>query len=282
MFIVSLFFCAEDAVERSAEWLTDTFNNMVACTEDALEESKANPKKIVNIIQRKDKNFTYVSGEFFDSLRTAVDILDLFYELDKYWDPLNYFLLERLLLRPATKRLFAKDLTDVYDDLYQRMLHYKKEIEYFRKHTEVKVYCSRVLKPKPEDVPPGFKKLVKERDLETLEDVELFRQEVAYEYKLFDCLVFLKKIVCGSLILTFWIPSQATLSGMILGVGDDEGSSVDPIIIRDGAQVTTTYYYSNGFEVSAVKVEWCPLDDPQEQVSEGAQQEQSGTGEKMT
>ena len=46
----------------------------------------------------------------------------------------------------------------------------------------------------------------------------------------------------GSVILTFWIPKCATVSGLELdisesGGGNNEGSSVDPIIIRDGVQV---------------------------------------------
>ena len=211
---------------------------MVDRTENALKGKDV--KKIVNIIHRQDEQFSYVPRDFFDPLRKLPDVSDLIFELDKYWDYLNYFLLERLLLRQATRRLFADDR--VYDELHQCMQQYKKHMEYFRKHTDVKVFCSSVIKQKENgQIPEGFKEHVLTRDLKTLEDVEKFRLELAAEYKLVDCLVFLKKIETGSVILTFWIPRCATVSGVELALddsgGSNEGSSVDPIVIRDGVQV---------------------------------------------
>ena len=86
------------------------------------------------------------------------------------------------------------------------------------------------------------------KDFKTLEEVEIFRQELAAEYKLVDFLVFLKKIEKSSIILTFWIPKCATVSGLELDVsesggGNNEGSSVDPIIIRDGVQVVILTFW---------------------------------------
>ena len=221
-----------------AKWLNDTFIDMVDRTENALKGKDV--KKIVNIIHRHDEQFSYVPRDFFDSLRKLPDVSDLIFELDNYWDYLNYFLLERLLLRQATRRLIADDR--VYDELHQCMQQYKKHMEYFRKHTDVKVYCSSVIKQKEnQQIPEGFKEHVLTRELKTLEDVEKFRLELAAEYKLVDCLVFLKKIETGSVILTFWIPKCASVSGVELALddsgGSNEGSLVDPILIRDGVQV---------------------------------------------
>ena len=221
------------------------FYNIVGETENALKDSNAKPKDVVNIIHRHDAHFSYVAPrEFFRELRKAQDMTDLFFELGEYWDPLNYFLLERLLLRPTTKNLFASHLMHVYDHLRECMVNYTKDMEFFRKHTDVNVYCSCVLKAKrPQQVPPGFRELVKKKDFKTLEDVERFRQELAADHKLVDFLVFLKKIETGSVILTFWIPKSPTFSGSVeletseFGGGDSEGSSVDPFIIRDGVKV---------------------------------------------
>ncbi|CAI8035374.1 Ankyrin-3 [Geodia barretti] len=235
-------FLSDGAVERIAKQLTETFNYMVGETQKALEDSNADPRKVVNVIHRHDAHFSYVPGGFFRSLREAKDVTDLFFELDEYWDPFNYFLLERLL-RPATRDLFASHLMHVYDTLRECMDKYKKEMEYFRKHTDVTVYCSCVLKGRrSSEVPSTYKELVVKKDFKTLEDVEIFRQELAAQYKLVDFLVFLKKIEKGSVILTFWIPKCATVSGLELdlsesGGGNNGGSSVDPIIIRDGVQV---------------------------------------------
>jgi hypothetical protein len=251
---------SSDEVAKIAEELTTEFNDMVTCAEKALQDSQAKPRAIVNILRRHDAHFSYVPREFFSSLRQAPDVTELFFMLDDYWDPLNYFLLERLVLLPATRGLFADHLRYIYDGLKERMQKYKENMEYFRKHTDVEVYCSSVLlhKRNPQ-IPAGFKELVETRDLKTLEDVEKFRQEVAYEHKLFDCLVFLKKIICGSVVLTFWIPAGATPSGLPVteAFGDDsEGSSVDPIIITD----------------DRVQVEWFPTEDqppPQKKLKEG-------------
>ncbi|CAI8024858.1 Putative ankyrin repeat protein L93 [Geodia barretti] len=238
----------------------------------ALEDSNADPRKVVNVIHRHDAHFSYVPGGFFRSLREAKDVTDLFFELDEYWDPFNYFLLERLFLRPATRDLFAGHLKHVYDNLRECMVNYKKDIEYFRKHTDVTVYCSCVLKGKrSSEVPSTFRELVEKKDFKTLEDVEIFRQELAAQYKLVDFLVFLKKIEKGSVILTFWIPKCATVSGLELDVsesdgGNNEGSSVDPIIIRD-----------------RVQVEWSPQSDepptprePLKEESQGPTQQEAG------
>ena len=224
-----------------ADQLNETFNNIVAEIQKALKDSNADPREVVNILHRKDAQFTYVPGDFFRSLRKLPDVIELFFELDEYWDYLNYFLLERLFLQPDTKDLLADHLKHVYDSLKECMLRYKESMEYFRKHTDVRVYCSLVIKRRARSVPPGFKELVKKRNFKTLEDVEQFRQELAEEYKLFECLVFLKKIESGSVILTFWIPSCATEAGIELEPGEpgggNEGSSVDPVIIKDGVQV---------------------------------------------
>lgn len=223
-------------VEERASYLNSTFNAMVTDAQDALDDSRANPRRIVNILHRHDAHFTYVPHDFFDSLTAAADILDLFYKLDKYWDHFNYHLLERLILQPSTERLFAHNFKGVYHNLKDRMIAYKKEMEYFRKHTLIKVYLDAVPHPKPKDVPADFKELIKKREFETLQDVEEFRQEVAYEYKMCDFLVFMKKIEAGSVIITLWIPKCAVLSELEV-FDNEDGSSVDPISIMDGVQV---------------------------------------------
>ena len=219
-------FFPEEDVEIVANELTAFFNDMASKTEKALHESKVDPRRIVNIILPHDANFSYVPKNFFKKLKRVPDVTGLFSEFHEFWDPFNYFPLERLLLRGGTKGLFASHLVNEYDELHESMLQYKEHMKYFRKHTDVEVYCSSVIKHKWKDlkIPKGFKELVEERsNLKTLEDVENFRQEVAYKHKLVECLVFLKKIKYGSVILTFWIP-----------VSSSEGY---PITIKDGVQV---------------------------------------------
>jgi ankyrin repeat protein len=223
---------SKEDVEIVAEELTEFFNGMVLKTEKALHDSQVDPRRIVNIIRLQDANLSYVPEDFFENFEGVPDVTGLFSKFYKFWDPFNYFLFERLLLRRATKDLFASHLVNKYYELHEFMLQYKEHMKYFRKHTDVEVYCSSVIKHKLEDreIPKGFKELVEERsNLKTLEDVENFRQEVAYKYKLSECLVFLKKIKYGSVILTFWIP-----------VSSSEGY---PITLRDGVQVEPSSHY---------------------------------------
>ena len=236
------FFFIEEEVKNAAHELHEIFYDMVSCTENALQSSKADPRSLVNLIHHRDVHFTPLPKKFSKSLEGAPDVIGLFSKFNDFWDPFNYFILERLLLQRATRQLFNEDLVRVYDELHECMLQYKTHMEYFRKHTEVKVYCSSVLiHNEKKKVPDGFKELVQKRDLKTLEDVEKFRKEVASKYKLSKCLVFLKKIVYGSVILTFWIPICATIPGIGLDTGDF-GS--DSITVEDGAEVLQSTHKS--------------------------------------
>ena len=220
-----------------ADYLNSCFRGMVTDTQDALHESKVDPRRIVNILQLPDSKFTYTPREFFDSLKAAADVIDLFSTLAPYWNHLNYYLLEKFIMASGVERLFGDNLK-AFRDLKDRMKRYVEEIEHFRRRTAIKVYCEAIPPPPSSEKPPkGFKKLVKKSksNLKTLQDVELFRQEVAREYKLLDCLVFLKKLKIGSVIITLWIPICAELEDVLSKeevVSDDdednEGSSVDP------------------------------------------------------
>ena len=210
------------------------FNEMVVDTQDALHDSGANPRRIVNIIRRTDAQFGNVPRKFFDSLNAAADVLDLFAKLDNYWDHFNYHLLERLILLPSTKRLFAEHLKNIYDELRDRMNVYIKEMEYFRKHTAVDVYFNAVIHPEPKSVPADFEERIGKCDFKTLQDVEEFRQRVAYEYNLRDFLVFLKKIQKASVIIT--LPKCAK-SFVVQPELQTEVVDDDSIKIIDGVQV---------------------------------------------
>ena len=72
-----------------AKQLTETFNYMVRETQKSLEDSNADPRKVVNVIHLHDAHFSYVPDGFFRSLRKAPDVTDLFFELGEYWDPFN-------------------------------------------------------------------------------------------------------------------------------------------------------------------------------------------------
>ena len=217
--------CVEGEVIERAEYLNICFREMVTDTQDALHESKADPRRIINILQLPDSKFTYTPREFFDSLTAAADVIGLFFKLGKYWDHFNYYLLEKFIMASGVETLFGGNSRICYG-LKDRMKQYVEEIKHFRRHTTIKVYCKAITQPDCKRLPKGFRKLVKKSksNLKTLQDVELFRQEVAREYKLFECLVFLKKLKIGSIIITLWIPICVELEDVLRKVGVQERS----------------------------------------------------------
>lgn len=180
---------------------------MVMLTQDALHASKADPRIIVNFIRLPDADFNYTPNELWDSLTMAADVIDLFSVLNKYWDHFNYHLFEKLIKAPGIERLFSSLLKTLCDVLRKGMRHYIVEMEHFRKYTAVEVYCRAVVQRKV-DVPEGFKELKCDlSNVITLHDIEMFRQEKAYEYRMSECLVFWKNIMLSSIIITLWIPA---------------------------------------------------------------------------
>lgn len=229
-----------DEVKRIVDELNETFNNIVGRTQNALEESNANPKKVVGILTRRDAMFKYcIPRDFLRQIRDVPDVTDLFFELDGYWDYLNYSPLEWLYKQSATRSLFSDNLIPEYECLREAMEKYAADMKFFREHTDVMVFCSLPISLSDKEVPDGFKEVVRRENLRTLEDVEKCRRGIAEEYKLFECLVFIKKIEIGSVVLTFWIPSCATVDGIEIEPSDEnnDGTSVDPIEIQDGVQV---------------------------------------------
>ena len=214
-------------------------------TQDALDDSKASPKKVINILLLSDTEFSnrYEHGGFLDTLKAAADILDLFAVLNRYWDHFNYHLLEQLLTAPRIERLFADK--SLCQELQEYMKRYVEEMVDFRKRTAIDVYCKAVNQPIV-PVPDGFKRLVNKierTEMKTLQHVEEFRQKVAYEYKLHQCLVFLENIGLGSVVITLWVPQSVVLVdplsevGVFKDDGDNEGTSVDPFPLETESQV---------------------------------------------
>ena len=196
----------DEDVEKCLFDLNDRFNHMVTETQNALKNSQADPRQIINIIRLPDAKMTYTPPKtFFDQFKEAADAVDVFGIFGGYWDHFNYYLYERLILSRSTETLFATSLRNSYYDLRRCMIQYRGYMDYFRRHTTLKAYCKfAILRNK--NVPKGFKKHIKKQNFETLQDVEDFRQRVAYKYKLWECLVFVKKIKFGSVLITLWIP----------------------------------------------------------------------------
>ena len=125
----------------------------------------------------------------------ASDLFELFGALSFNWNYLSYQLLDYLI------REF--DL-----DVKADMEAYRKDLQQFRESTPLTLFC-RTQKRRHVDPPSQFQEVVAKfnwPDNVTLEVVEQFRQEYAWNYKLRECAMMLAEIRCGSFIVSWFIP----------------------------------------------------------------------------
>ena len=198
----------EFEVKRKVEDLSERFNGMAADASEALEESNFTPKKVIYFLKMPDPFFKTRNEhmDFLDTLNVAGDVLDLFISLNSYWDHFNYHLLERLIMAPHIEKKIEDK--EEWQRLQAAMKQYVQDMDVFRRKTTLGVYY-KVFDKQKKEVPEGFQKLITKHDwskANTLQDVEDFRQRVAVKYQFHVCLVFLKNIAFGSVVLTWWIP----------------------------------------------------------------------------
>lgn len=133
-------------------------------------------------------------------LCSANDITTVFVWLNTYWDYLNYTLLQYIVNQygdPKTQ---------------QRMKVYVDDLKQFRRNTSLHLFC-KAQPRRHREVPPGFRELVTKHEKSwfdcTLEDVEQFRQDFAWEYDLRQVALMLREMELGSIVITWWIPDSA-------------------------------------------------------------------------
>lgn len=206
----------EEEVEKMVNNFSKRFNEMTHDTLEELEKRGVNPKKVIFLLkmpnaylQKRNEHM-----KFLDTLKKAADIFELFDTLNEYWDHFNYHLLERLIKAPRIEKYIDLERCS---QLQKDMDQYIQEMCEFRQKATIGAYC-KVFVKKKEDVPKDFQELVRNKDkwseMNTLQDVENFRQDVAEEYQLHTCLVFFKHILLGSVIITWWIPIVTPLPPM--------------------------------------------------------------------
>ena len=199
---------------------------MVIDAQNGLNKSNADPQQIISIIRLTDAYMRDTPPkEFFDQFTSAANAIEVFNIFSSQWDHMNYFLFERLIRSRSTESLFAAELRHTYHDIHRRMLRYIEEMKYFRKLTSVDVFCEIVEYPQ-ETIPKNLKKDIKKANLKTLQDVDDFRRKYAMSYKLSHLVVFVKKIVKGSVIITLWVPECAEIPD-ILNVSSDSEEDTD-------------------------------------------------------
>ena len=128
------------------------------------------------------------------SLCQCEDHWELFSMLNFYWNYLSPDLLDQLL-----EELIQKESS--FEDISKEMEKYNSDLQKFRQHTTLKLFCQADIYTSTEcDPPPEFRKIVIEHkwpDTVTLEDVEKFRRRYSQTYNLQRCAMMLYNMGVG-------------------------------------------------------------------------------------
>ena len=136
------------------------------------------------------------------TLRKSEDHWELFGMLNFYWDYLSYDLLDQLIEELTEKN-------KAFLSIAGEMAVYKKDLQQFRKHTTLELFCLAEPSTLDDDPPPGFRRMIVKFNWPktvTLEDVEVFRKRYACKYNLKECAMILNTIGTGSFTVTWFIP----------------------------------------------------------------------------
>ena len=139
------------------------------------------------------------------SLNESSNHWELFGKLNFYWNYLSHDLLEHLVEELASKHNWFQKVSG-------EMAVYKKDLEEFRKHTTLVLFCKADPRTLDEDPPPHFREMVVKFDwteTATLENLEEFRRRCVSSYNLQTCVMMLNSIKIGSFTVTWFIPTSA-------------------------------------------------------------------------
>ena len=139
-----------------------------------------------------------------DEISKAAEIDKVFRIANKYWDFLNYSLLQYIIEEYGS------------DEIQSKMEAFDEEVRTFRRNTLIKPF-SKVYKRKPElENEKEMKKLISVNEkidwaTATLEDVENFRHKFCSELSLYEFSLQLAEIQDGCMMLT-WLVSKSLVA----------------------------------------------------------------------
>ena len=183
--------------------LEEMFDDLVLGTRKYMTTTHVDVQDLLHSITRLPGDLKSEHELFIEKkekkLSRAKKIEDVFLTANRYWDFLNYSLLQHIIDRHAS------------DEIKKEMKGYANEIAQFRNKTCLRVF-SKVYRRKPKKADDHFKKLVSEHKIDwstaTLEDVEQFRNDICSELSLSAFSLQLAAITTGSVVLTWLVPQS--------------------------------------------------------------------------
>ena len=190
-----------EMTKAAIKLLEEMFDDLVLGTRKYMTTTHVDVQDLLHSITRLPGDLKSEHELFIEKkekkLSRAKKIEDVFLTANRYWDFLNYSLLQHIIDRHAS------------DEIKKEMKGYADEIAQFRKKTCLRVF-SKVYKRKPKKADNHFKKLVSEHKFDwstaTLEDVEQFRNDICSELSLSAFSLQLAAVTTGSVVLTWLVP----------------------------------------------------------------------------
>ena len=192
-----------EMTKAAIKQLEEKFDDLVLCTRKYMITIHVDVQDLLHSITRlpgdlKSEHELFIEKKE-EKLSKAKRVEDVFLTANRYWDFLNYSLLQHVIDRHAS------------DEIKKEMEGYAQEIAQFRKKTCLRVF-SKVYKRKPKKADDQFKKLVSEHNIDwstaTLEDVEQFRNDICSELSLTAFSLQLAAVTTGSVVLTWLVPQS--------------------------------------------------------------------------
>ena len=182
--------------------LDNRFDAMKKHIRECLEKCMISVARVANALMSLSADDVDEHKQFLEShvsaFIRAANHSELFGAMNFNWNYLSYYLLDHLVQ--------GFQLEEVKGE----MEAYKKDLRQFREKTPLTLFC-QTQKRGHVRLYPGFQEMVAKFDWPakaTLEVVEQFRQEYAYNYSLRECAMMLAEVRPGSFIVTWFIPES--------------------------------------------------------------------------
>ncbi|CAI8049101.1 hypothetical protein GBAR_LOCUS27042 [Geodia barretti] len=177
-------------VEEMILMLNKRFHRLKNTVRDGLVEHKVHVKRVVDALtsfpaEDDDYRMVFLQNHIGDLFKVA-DNFDLFTTMNFHW---KYF-------DPSLLETITKEFEEVVE-VKAQMEAYKSDLRQFRMKTPLTLFC-HTQKRKRINISLEFQQMVAEfewPETVTLEDVEQFRQQYAYEYNLQQCTLMVAKFL---------------------------------------------------------------------------------------
>ena len=190
-----------ESLEEQIQSLEDQFSEIALQTFDKIKEKKLDVSQFrARLVTVPIKYRHSIKYRLESDIKKDTSIDHIWMKLSRYWDFLNYTLLENLVKRFGDHTLKAN------------MINYVKRLKEFRSTTRVCIfakYCTKVNKKLSEHDLQDFVLKFKKKCWEecTLEDLENVKENISHKFFLPSFVMNLKDTQPGSIVVTWTLPT---------------------------------------------------------------------------